>query len=322
MTRVLLLLGAAGLAAACAPSAPTPVPAPLAPMKASTVDAPADAYFGQDDVCAACHGEQSASYAATVHAAALANASRPPELRGCEACHGPAKAHVEAGGAGGDLQAFAATEPAEVRSAVCMRCHAADHTLYDFESAEHARAGVACTDCHDPHGGAGAAMLRIRDPALDPLTQPLRGPTWREQEIVVQLCYRCHADVRSDFAMPERHKVPEGVVSCLDCHQPHGTRNAAMLRASDDHTCTRCHGEVEGPWVFEHFGLTLEGCASCHEPHGSANRHLLKYQQVAQLCYQCHAVTPASHVQPAYRDCTRCHVAIHGSNADPRFLEP
>ncbi len=69
-------------------------------------------------------------------------------------------------------------------------------------------------------------------------------------------------------------------------------------------------------------GLTLEGCGSCHEPHGSANRHLLLYQQVAQLCYQCHAVTPASHVQPSYRDCTRCHTAIHGSNSQAFFLEP
>ena len=70
------------------------------------------------------------------------------------------------------------------------------------------------------------------------------------------------------------------------------------------------------------IGLTLEGCGSCHEPHGSANRHLLLYQQVAQLCYQCHAVTPASHVQPSYRDCTRCHTAIHGSNSQAFFLEP
>jgi len=48
----------------------------------------------------------------------------------------------------------------------------------------------------------------------------------------------------------------------------------------------------------------------------------LLYQQVAQLCYQCHAATPSSHVQPSYRDCTRCHTAIHGSNSQAFFLEP
>jgi hypothetical protein len=52
------------------------------------------------------------------------------------------------------------------------------------------------------------------------------------------------------------------------------------------------------------------------------NRHLLIRQQVAQLCYECHAVTPQTHLQPSFRDCTRCHVDIHGSNTDPRFIAP
>ena len=43
-------------------------------------------------------------------------------------------------------------------------------------------------------------------------------------------------------------------------------------------------------------------------------------QPVALLCYQCHTVTPPTHLQPSYRDCTRCHVSIHGSNTDPRFI--
>jgi uncharacterized paraquat-inducible protein A len=51
------------------------------------------------------------------------------------------------------------------------------------------------------------------------------------------------------------------------------------------------------------------------------NRHLLVRQQVAQLCYECHTVTPSDHVQPSFRDCTRCHTAIHGSNFNALFLE-
>jgi DmsE family decaheme c-type cytochrome len=135
------------------------------------------------------------------------------------------------------------------------------------------------------------------------------------------LCYGCHLEVRAKFALVERHKVNEGVVSCLDCHRPHGSANPAALRAPDDRTCFRCHGDLEGPWVFEHAGNVTEGCQRCHDPHGSVNRHLLIRQQVAQLCYECHTVTPSNHIQPSYRDCTRCHVSIHGSNTDPRFLE-
>jgi len=52
------------------------------------------------------------------------------------------------------------------------------------------------------------------------------------------------------------------------------------------------------------------------------NRHLLVRQPVALLCYQCHTDTPPTHVQPTYRDCTRCHSSIHGSNTDPHFISP
>lgn len=271
-----------------------------APEKPAEAAAPAS-YVGED-VCGSCHTDQADSYAKTPHAWALAASTRPEAERGCEACHGPGSAHVEAGGGKGvgGVQAFTKATPAAARSAPCLKCHAGDKTRQDFTGSEHAKSGVACTDCHDPHKGVGETMLVKAGP---------------------QLCYGCHLDVRAKFALTEHHKVDEGVVSCLDCHQPHGTRNPRMLRGADNRTCFRCHGDLEGPFVFEHTGLVTEGCQRCHEPHGSTGRHLLIRQQVAQLCYECHAVTPTSHVQPSYRDCMRCHVSIHGSNTDPRFLE-
>jgi DmsE family decaheme c-type cytochrome len=159
---------------------------------------------------------------------------------------------------------------------------------------------VACTDCHRIHAGRGDHLLAEEPP---------------------RLCYGCHLEVRAKFALPEHHKVNEGVVSCLDCHSAHGSRHPRMLRGTNNRECLRCHADVEGPFVFEHEGLVTEGCVRCHDPHGSVNRHLLVRQQVAQLCYECHTLTPPTHLQPSFRDCTRCHVAIHGSNVDPRFLE-
>jgi DmsE family decaheme c-type cytochrome len=255
-----------------------------------------------EETCAACHAEQAESYAKTPHAAALSNPSRPEPLRGCEACHGAGAAHAEAGGGKGvgGLQNFARTRAATERSAVCLKCHAGAQSLHDFKSGGHALSAVACTDCHRQHGGVGERMLARRTP---------------------ELCYGCHLEVRAKFALPEHHRVNEGVLSCLDCHQPHGTRDPRLLRGANDRACFRCHGEIEGPFVFEHAGVVTEGCVRCHDPHGSVNRHLLARQQVAQLCYECHTVTPTNHLQPSYRDCTRCHVDIHGSNTDPRYLE-
>jgi DmsE family decaheme c-type cytochrome len=272
---------------------------PLAPL--ARAEEPAKTYVGAE-LCVACHDAQAASYAKTPHAAALADEKRPESERACEACHGPGSAHSEAGGAKGvgGLRAFAKTDRAADRNAPCLHCHGGASAVHDFPKSEHGLAGVACTECHSMHAGTKEKLLRAAPP---------------------DLCYGCHLQIRAKFALPEHHKVNEGAVSCLDCHAPHGSRNKAALRGANDRACFRCHGEIEGPFVYEHEAELTEGCQRCHDPHGSVNRHLLIRQQVAQLCYECHTVTPRDHAQPRFRDCTRCHVSIHGSNVDPRFLE-
>jgi DmsE family decaheme c-type cytochrome len=289
-----LALGATAVAAAEAPPA-APAPAASAPA----APAPAPSYLGAE-VCESCHEAAAATYAKTPHAPALAGAERPESQRGCEACHGPGSDHMEAGGAKASIRTFARERPARERSAPCLGCHAGAADLHGWAAGEHALSAVACTDCHRMHGGVGARLLHRPTPAL---------------------CEGCHLEVRAEFRMTERHGMGDRPLDCLECHRPHGARSATALRRTPARECLRCHGEYEGPFVFEHEGLVTEGCVRCHKPHGTPNRHLLLYQQVAQLCYDCHTVTPSSHLQPSFRDCTRCHTAIHGSNTDPRFLE-
>jgi DmsE family decaheme c-type cytochrome len=299
----LVLVAAHTFAADAPPAKEAPAeaaPDKTAPAEAAAAEAPAEPTYAGEEMCAACHDEQATSIAASPHSV-LSSESRPEALRGCEACHGPGGEHADqSGGVLGALRTFATTLPARERSAPCLACHGGAPDLHDFRAGEHARAGVACSDCHQGHG-KGEHLLRKQPP---------------------ELCYGCHLDIRAKFALPEHHKVPEGVMGCLDCHSPHLNRRFALMRGSDDRQrCMRCHADLEGPYVFEHAGALIEGCERCHDPHGSLNRHLLIRQQVAQLCYECHTVTPSNHVQPSFRDCTRCHTAIHGSNFDAHFLE-
>jgi DmsE family decaheme c-type cytochrome len=102
--------------------------------------------------------------------------------------------------------------------------------------------------------------------------------------------------------------------------------------------CMRCHGNLRGPFIFEHAPVKLEGCGACHQPHGSANPRLLTRAQVQFVCLECHAnlpgptvpangtigtVPPALHdlLSPRFQNCTTCHQKVHGSYVDRDFFK-
>jgi DmsE family decaheme c-type cytochrome len=128
-------------------------------------------------------------------------------------------------------------------------------------------------------------------------------------------------------------------MSCADCHNPHGSVLLASIRTfnANERACFRCHGEKSGPFTFEHAPIRLEGCAACHEPHGSANPRMLVRQEVYLVCLDCHSnlpvprptnaaigvTPPAFHDlrSPRFRNCTVCHLKVHGSYVDQNFLK-
>jgi DmsE family decaheme c-type cytochrome len=141
------------------------------------------------------------------------------------------------------------------------------------------------------------------------------------------LCLSCHNETKSQFTQPFHHKVLEGAMKCSDCHNPHGgfELKQARLAVGADAACIKCHSDKQGPFVFEHAPLKVEGCAICHSPHGSSNPRLLKRNNVNQLCLECHSNaheigapnTPSFHNQATarFQNCTTCHAKIHGSNS-------
>jgi DmsE family decaheme c-type cytochrome len=263
-------------------------------------------YIGSE-VCATCHTETSTKFASNPHAKlALQHGGKGVT---CESCHGPGKAHVESGGDVTKTFQFSKASPRMVDDK-CLSCHAGTHA--NFERTSHGEAGVGCTSCHSGHPTEDLPhMLKVAEP---------------------KLCYGCHTDVKAAFAQPFHHRIPEGVLTCTDCHNPHGTFKDKLLKSSADQNavCTKCHAETAGPFVYEHPPLKLEGCTSCHFPHGSPNPRLLTRNNVNSLCLQCHSAsmnftapgTPSFHNQAnQYQACTNCHVQIHGSNANRFFFK-
>ena len=167
----------------------------------------------------------------------------------------------------------------------------------------HARNDVACSSCHKVHVA--------HDAVRDKLTQS-------------EVCFSCHKEQRVQINRPSRHPIREGMVSCSDCHNPHGSVGPMMMvRDTVNDTCYTCHMEKRGPFVRTHQPVQ-ENCAICHNPHGTTAPNLLK-QRSPFLCQQCHE--PTSHrggigtltgtstsASTLARGCLNCHTNIHGTN--------
>jgi len=278
-------------------------------------------------------------------AATASAAPHPGGVSGCEVCHGPGKSHAEAEqDAGGDpAKQLAATHlifsfhdnPKE-NSEHCLTCHITSQHQEMFDESQHMAAGVSCDQCHVSHlvkevrdksrGGlpyAQAAFFEV--PQIPDTTRWLHNNLLKESEPA--LCFSCHGNIQALFALPVHHRVPEQLMKCTDCHNPHGSINRAMLDATNWETCVKCHVEKRGPYVYEHPAVRVSGCVICHNPHGSTNRMMLVRREGRQLCLQCHTGFHGQSGVPHSRlgfqasgECTRCHVTIHGSNFDPNFL--
>ena len=299
-------------------------------------------YVGSES-CAECHGAEATHYALTAHSKTKF-ASDKVDLHGCEACHGGARDHVdfylkiqklneagkedEATALMNDTTKMVAAKLASFKdmsaaqaSESCLKCHEGSQgrseERFNYRRSEHSRHGVSCLDCHSSHEPKRTEfLLKGTEPGM---------------------CYTCHADQKASFAKPFHHKVPEGGMKCSDCHNQHGGFMGKSLRNSvtGDSACVKCHADKQGPFVFEHAPVKVEGCQACHTPHGSTNPKLLTRNVVRFLCIECHSntpelagdgaglgtQTPGGHdlTQPRYQNCTVCHIDIHGSNKERFF---
>jgi predicted CXXCH cytochrome family protein len=214
-----------------------------------------------------------------------------------------------------------------VGSESCAQCH--ENITRDFHSASHARlrapgpnaANVGCESCHGPgsiHNESGGARHTIINPNKSP-----------------EACFQCHLEMKARFSLPYHHPVPEGKMTCSDCHNPH--KGPAIIAGgtsllAENETCFKCHTVQRGPFVYEHEA-SREGCLTCHQPHGSINQRML-VERNATLCFKCHfqQQTVTGQIVIGGRDhagslargtcwSAGCHEAVHGSqvNSSLRF---
>lgn len=220
-----------------------------------------------------------------------------PAHRNCESCHGPGGRHIE--DPGRETISFPSPER-------CLSCHRKQNGhLTGWETSSHKKAGLACFDCHAPHGD---------DPAV------VKSNRLRNSRITDK-CVTCHQEKKAQMNMPYHHPMREGVMACTDCHNPHEDKALALVGMSE--RCGGCHQEQRGPWTYEHAPVAEE-CTICHNPHGTVNPGLLKVAEPF-ACLRCHSMAASRHGVTAagdfpaasiYRKCTGCHGAQHGTHQD------
>ncbi len=265
-------------------------------------------YIGDENCLVKCHKHDQIlkDFQHSVHGEQIASDTGLP-LVNCESCHGPGSLAVSHIGEEQicDFKTLLQidTLPSQAQSLVCLKCHSAASTpvLTFWNASVHANSDVSCFDCHELHKGPQQKVSR---------------------DEMDELCYGCHADIRAKFQQFSHHPIPEHKMACVDCHEPHGSLQDHMLRGmTAKDTCTRCHMEYAGPFVFEHADVT-DNCTNCHAPHGSPNAPLLQRSQPF-LCQQCHSghlsgigpgLKDAAFKGAFYTRCTDCHSSIHGTD--------
>jgi len=148
----------------------------------SMVSGQDDARWIDNETCADCHDEISASFHKSVHGVYFSE-DADAAAGNCQACHGPGGKHAESG------------EPADIINpakvdlidgeTTCLSCHNG-HAFESWEASVHRSSSIRCTSCHTVH-----------------MTIPEK-----KQTRVSDGCYECHSEVRAAGTSPAIHMWP------------------------------------------------------------------------------------------------------------------
>jgi DmsE family decaheme c-type cytochrome len=143
----------------------------------------------------------------------------------------------------------------ETQPQLCYTCHL--EVKPEFSRPMHHRVNeglMACSDCHNPHGGF--------------LQRQLRSTAAQDQ-----VCFNCHTDKAGPFVFEHAPVKTEG---CVSCHAPHGSSNPHQLRRAQVNTlCLECHtftvdSSAPGIPSFHNQAQKYQACTMCHTAvHGS-----------------------------------------------------
>ena len=206
-----------------------------------------------------------------------------------------------------------------VGSDTCATCH--DEVAKKFASNPHTKMaqmhggnGTTCENCHGAgkaHVEGGGDVTKIFNPAK------------AGAKDVEAKCLTCHAGAHPNF---ERSPHAKANVSCIGCHDIHGSKEESLLKAPQPTLCFQCHTDVKPAFSMPFHHKVNEGlvkCSDCHDPHGTfGNNNLKSTADQNAICTKCHTETRGpfvyEHAAVKAEGCMACHTP-HGPQ-NPRLL--
>lgn len=266
------------------------------------------------EACLSCHDESLTLMNLHTQHAVTADSRTGLAAHGCATCHGPSEAHQRRPDRGGRRASpdivfgDGLGQPPITQNRICLRCHQGTATMH-WQGSRHETEGLACISCHRLHIVADPVLDRLteanvcfvchrkeRAETLRPSAHPLRdgrmicsdchdahgstGPMLLGAGTINESCYRCHAEMRGPFLWEH----PPARENCLNCHRPHGSVHASLLRQRGPWLCQQCH------LAQFHPSAALSGTGLPGEALSSGSQSMLG------------------------RNCMNCHVHVHGSN--------
>jgi predicted CXXCH cytochrome family protein len=71
--------------------------------------------------------------------------------------------------------------------------------------------------------------------------QKVSDNSLQARQSISETCFQCHKQQRAEFRKRSHMPLPEGKLSCVDCHNPHGSSSRALLNAdSVNDVCYTC----------------------------------------------------------------------------------
>ena len=253
--------------------------------------------------------------------------------KGCLNCHDPhssAKANFL-------LESRAPT--------LCLKCHQTNRVSFAEKHMNYPVATADCTSCHNPHGSNNKGI--IFDVAHAAVIEGkctechLKPTSLKTKKETTQLCRGCHQDmVEQTFNKNRVHWPLVDKVGCVNCHDPHATKEKKLLKGSIVNVCGRCHADTVElqKWSIrnpKNIGLCEPikkgNCIACHSPHAADYVLLIREKDISfGLCGRCHewethSTHPIGEKFIDMRDknlsltCLSCHLAC-GTGNNPAML--